>query len=186
MSTRALYSFLDENKVAYHVYKHSDGYPTGALDAIDAAMPFAWRLPRFEADDFAAAFVAANKTYQLESLHREFFRRWQNNNVDGWERKKESIEAEIPPAGELSYSGGGVRLLPNGAGKSWKSVAPYDIEYRYEVYEQGGQIFVRGFSVDYIETALYPSGAWKQKKLFALPVIEAMAWAKAEAEKESA
>lgn len=60
MSTRALYTFKDENG-EYHVYKHSDGYPEWALKFIDNAREKAWPLPRFEADDFAAAFVAANK-----------------------------------------------------------------------------------------------------------------------------
>lgn len=60
MSTRAVYIFKDEtDKIA--VYKHHDGYPSGALDAINNALALAWPLPRFEADEFAAAFVAANK-----------------------------------------------------------------------------------------------------------------------------
>ena len=31
------------------------------MDFIENAKEFAWELPRFEADEFAAAFVAANK-----------------------------------------------------------------------------------------------------------------------------
>jgi hypothetical protein len=42
------------------VYKHSDGYPDGAVCWITKALEHAWPLPRFEADEFAAAFVAAN------------------------------------------------------------------------------------------------------------------------------
>lgn len=61
MSTRAMYTFQDE-RTTVHVYKHFDGYPSGAHEFITNAMPYAWDLPRFEADDFAAAFVAANKT----------------------------------------------------------------------------------------------------------------------------
>jgi len=60
MSTRAVYSFIGDGEI-HHVYKHCDGYPTGAADAIKNAMPHAWPLPRFEADEFAAAFVAGNK-----------------------------------------------------------------------------------------------------------------------------
>src|SRR5690349_556771 len=60
MSTRALYTFKDENG-EYHVYKHHDGYPEGAVQFIAEAQKLAWGLPRFEADEFAAAFVAANK-----------------------------------------------------------------------------------------------------------------------------
>ena len=73
MSTRAIYTFYDSaNEV--HVYKHHDGYPyTGGLHNGEAfeggglvwikdAKGFAWDLPRFEADEFAASFVKANKS----------------------------------------------------------------------------------------------------------------------------
>jgi len=61
MATRAIYRFKDEDETL-QVYKHWDGYPKGANLAIQNAIEYAWALPRFEADDFAAAFVAANKT----------------------------------------------------------------------------------------------------------------------------
>ena len=60
MGTRAIYIFEDEHEEV-HVYKHYDNYPQGAVDFIENAKEFAWELPRFEADEFAAAFVAANK-----------------------------------------------------------------------------------------------------------------------------
>lgn len=60
MSTRALYTFKDADS-SFNVYKHHDGYPEGAVIAINNALPHAWPLPRFEADEFAAAFVAGNK-----------------------------------------------------------------------------------------------------------------------------
>ena len=60
MSTRAVYTFKDADSTV-HVYKHHDGYPEGGLSWIANALPHAWDLPRFEADEFAAAFVAANK-----------------------------------------------------------------------------------------------------------------------------
>ena len=60
MSTRAIYSFKDEREL-HHVYKHHDGYPSGAAGFIANALSLAWPLPRFEADEFAASFVAANK-----------------------------------------------------------------------------------------------------------------------------
>lgn len=60
MGTRAIYIFEDEHEEV-HVYKHYDNYPLGAVDFIENAKEFAWELPRFEADEFAAAFVAANK-----------------------------------------------------------------------------------------------------------------------------
>ena len=83
MSTRASYIFKDE----YHavcVYKHHDGYPEGAKEHIAKAVDFAWPLPRFEADEFGAAFVAANKL------------------PDNYEK--------LPP----EYRGGEVRLIPGG------------------------------------------------------------------------
>ena len=68
MSTRACYTFTD-SQGDFHVYKHHDGYPYtggerlegGGLVWIENAKRLAWDFPRFEADDFAASFVAANK-----------------------------------------------------------------------------------------------------------------------------
>lgn len=60
MSTRATYEFID-NFGSYTVYKHHDGYPSGGLQWIANALKYAWKLPRFEAAEFAAAFIAANK-----------------------------------------------------------------------------------------------------------------------------
>ncbi len=60
MSTRAMYTFKDQYHTI-HVYKHCDGYPSGGLSWIANARNHAWPLPRFEADDFAAGFVVANK-----------------------------------------------------------------------------------------------------------------------------
>jgi hypothetical protein len=61
MSTRAIYTFKDPSYII-HVYKHHDGYPEGAAEALVAAKKAAWEGSRYEADEFAAAFVAANKT----------------------------------------------------------------------------------------------------------------------------
>lgn len=62
MSTRAFYTFIGgPNEPKLHVYIHGDGYPTGALDFFKKALPYSWPLPRFEHDEFAAAFVAAAK-----------------------------------------------------------------------------------------------------------------------------
>ena len=62
MSTRACYTFIDSD-ACFTVYVHCDGYPTGAADKIAAALPLAWELPRFEADEFGAAFIAGNKSH---------------------------------------------------------------------------------------------------------------------------
>ncbi len=63
MSTRAVFTFIEDGRSgdAFHIYKHCDGYPSHAAKCIRAAVPLAWPLPRFEACEFAAAFVAANK-----------------------------------------------------------------------------------------------------------------------------
>lgn len=60
MSTRGLYTFND-NDSSYTVFKHWDNYPSGAYDFIHNALTLSWDLPRFEADEFAASFIAANK-----------------------------------------------------------------------------------------------------------------------------
>ena len=60
MSTRATYEFRDD-RGTYTVYKHHDGYPAGGVQWIANAPATAWPLPRFEADEFAASFVAGNK-----------------------------------------------------------------------------------------------------------------------------
>lgn len=60
MSTRGCYIFKDTSG-EYVVYKHGDNYPSGAADSILGAFQYAWELPRFEANEFGAAFVVANK-----------------------------------------------------------------------------------------------------------------------------
>ena len=63
MGTRAIYQFtdLEDTDDQCFVYKHYDNYPQGAVEFIENAKAYAWELPRFEADEFASAFVAANK-----------------------------------------------------------------------------------------------------------------------------
>jgi len=88
MSTRAMYTFTDAGG-DFHVYKHHDGYPYckfpqgegGGLVWINNAKEFAWDLPRFEAHEFAAAFVAANKK---DSGGVELV-----NTVDPWENNSD-------------------------------------------------------------------------------------------------
>lgn len=63
MTTRAVITFIDTNRKCA-IYRHCDGYPdgdSGVVADIKRALPFAWPLPRFEADEFAAAFVRASK-----------------------------------------------------------------------------------------------------------------------------
>lgn len=61
MGTRSLYTFKDSDGQEFHVYKHWDGYPSSALPSIRNMQAYCWTLPRFEADEASAAFIAANK-----------------------------------------------------------------------------------------------------------------------------
>lgn len=61
MSTRATISVLDSHE-KFDIYKHHDGYPEWVLPYIKEAIKFAWKLPRFEASDFAAALIRVMKT----------------------------------------------------------------------------------------------------------------------------
>jgi len=63
MSTRGLYTFKASTnyEMDWNVYKHHDGYPNGAVVAIEDATNLAWELPRYESDEFSTAFIAANK-----------------------------------------------------------------------------------------------------------------------------
>ena len=60
MGTRGIYKFIDTD-ATYYVYKHWDNYPSGAAIFIQNALELSWKLPRFEADEFSASFIAANK-----------------------------------------------------------------------------------------------------------------------------
>ncbi len=143
MSTRGCYTFKDENDTL-HVYRHSDNYPRGAVEAIKAALPFAWELPRFEADEFAAAFVAGNKSYHLQEVIAKFRELAQKN--DSFDYVPTKIEVSIPPKHYLS--GGGIRLMKSG---SIKKVAPSDIEYRYEITQnkKTGELLVKCWETQY-------------------------------------
>jgi hypothetical protein len=61
MSTPAVVIFDDgEGEIA--IYKHWDGQPSNIARLLDDAREgYSWPLPRFEADEFAAAFVRAAK-----------------------------------------------------------------------------------------------------------------------------
>lgn len=70
MSTRAVVTFENaEGTEKYHVYTHHDGYAEGTADKFADALNFAWPLPRYEAADFAAAFVAGSKPLKGGSIY---------------------------------------------------------------------------------------------------------------------
>ncbi len=146
MSTRGVYTFKDDRNTI-HVYKHSDNYPTGAAEAIEEAVLFSWLASdrhRFEADDFAAAFVAANKAYHLRELHRQYFEALQNNTGQDWIKTK--LEVTVFPSYYLA--GGGVYLMKSGR---IKTVAPADIEYRYEITwdDKAKELIVKAWDTNY-------------------------------------
>ena len=60
MGTRAVIQFCDQRS-AYSVYKHWDGNPSNIVRLVREALAYAWVLPRFEASEFACAFIRAAK-----------------------------------------------------------------------------------------------------------------------------
>lgn len=62
MGTRAVLIFCGDDGAEHGVYQHWDGDPRTVAANLDKARTLAWPLPRYEADEFAAAYVAAVKT----------------------------------------------------------------------------------------------------------------------------
>jgi hypothetical protein len=147
MSTRACYTFKDKHNTI-HVYKHNDGYPTGAAEHIARALPYAWPLPRFEAVDFAAAFVAANKTpHWLQQPIADLLETLATSEKpESYEVREINMSVRVPP---YAYGkspigqGGGVYLMRPG---SIYATCPADIEYRYEISQgKNGALHVNIF-----------------------------------------
>lgn len=63
MSTRCNVVIRDGYGRAMQLYRHADGYPESVIPDLKDVLPFAWDLPRFEADDFSAAIVRAWKQH---------------------------------------------------------------------------------------------------------------------------
>lgn len=66
MSTRCVITVKDESS-EYSIYRHHDGYPDGPHGVLSdlnkvSVSGKVWKLPRFEADDFAAGILAELKT----------------------------------------------------------------------------------------------------------------------------
>lgn len=145
MSTRAMYSFIDKGETV-HVYKHHDGYPEGAAVAINNAILFAWQLPRFEANEFAAAFVAINKMpYYLQDPIIEFLEKLHSlpepeEYTTTLQMPVEVMSLYLGENGKGS-AGGGVRLVNN-------YTVYADIEYRYEIRYNGG-LWITAYETNY-------------------------------------
>ena len=145
MSTRALYSFVDEYATPT-VYKHCDGSPSGAAEAIKAAIDFAWPLPRFEADDFGAAFVAANKQSATERM---------NEMAKG--------SPDLKPEHMRRACGGDVYLCGTG---DWRTAGHWDCVYRYEVSCVDGKLRVKAWAVRHVDDDRDPDGGeWKETEI---------------------
>ena len=135
MSTRACYRFIDPaltDPEVVTVYKHSDGYPDGAVCWITKALEHAWPLPRFEADEFAAAFVAANKP-SAKTRRMDYIAKAERETDP--ERKLHLLKAaeDYGPGGRYADCvGGGVRLVNKPGRDAFKSYAT-DIQYLYDV-----------------------------------------------------
>ena len=170
MSTRALYTFYPGEdgwpKAPIHVYKHHDGYPTGAADAIIAALEFAWPLPRYEHDEFAAAFVAANKSHWIAEELR-LLRKLETESED---HERSALREQIGRVRNYGTNGngGGVRLCEGG---DFEDVAPYDIEYWYTISPKKTkgvtQLIVTAYDVAHSEGE---KSAWSISKLFTAPL----------------
>lgn len=123
MSTRGLITFkgTEDYPGDYNVYKHSDMYPTGAAETLTLTQEwFAWKTPRYEADEFAAAFVTAGKAWFL---------------LDG--KKVDTSKVDYHPGGNYrNFSGGGVRLMPSGEPIQVAVENCGDIQYRYEIEQR--------------------------------------------------
>jgi len=86
MSTRCNIIVADAQK-RIQLYRHCDGYPDtehGVLATLPQALPFAWPLPRFEADDFAAALIRAWKKHGGDI--------YIDGSPDGWELVHGEVE----------------------------------------------------------------------------------------------
>ena len=166
MSTRACYRFIPENGPndwpgVVTVYKHHDGYPSGAAKAIENALDYAWKLPRFEADEFAAAFVAGNKT-SVSSIRA----RYEQHAVDAEKRAK--TDMEYAKADMARYyrrlkqdaeAGGGIRLVPYEGLDAYQRFAS-DIAYLYDIRCEKGKLRVRAY------TTYERDGIWTVAKFF--------------------
>lgn len=139
MSTRGIFTFRDDED-RFHIYKHFDCYPHGGLSAICNALHFAWQMPRFEADEFAAAFCAANKG-RLSAAAIEIKRKADTLPENDF-MQDFSIEGPLTLNRYYRQDGGGVRLLQSGPNVHWHDAAPGDVEYHFDVYADGKKLMV--------------------------------------------
>jgi hypothetical protein len=165
MSTRACYRFIPEHGPndfpgVVTVYKHQDGYPSGAAKAIEAALPYAWPLPRFEADEFAAAFVRGNKK-SADDFACDYER--QAAAATDPKQKEACLAIAKRYREEKSYrdavTGGGIRLVPFEGPDAYQRFAS-DIAYLYDIRCVEGKLRVTAYR------AAERDGVWTIEKFF--------------------
>ena len=87
MGTRSNIIVADDHS-RIQLYRHWDSYPDGeggVLADLALALPYAWPLPRFEADDFAAALIRAWKGEGGGNIYID-------GSPKGWERIHDDVE----------------------------------------------------------------------------------------------
>ena len=137
------------------VYKHSDG----AVCWINKALEHAWPLPRFEADEFAAAFVAANKP-SVKNRHMDYIAKAERETDP--ERKLHLLKAaeDYGPGGRYADCvGGGIRLVNKPGCDAFKTYAA-DIEYLYDVTRKGNLLYIVGYATS------ERNGSWTITRIF--------------------
>jgi hypothetical protein len=166
VSTRAFYRFIPQNGPndwpgAVTVYKHHDGYPSGAAKAIEKALDFAWKLPRFKADEFAAAFVAGNKT--LASSIRAHYEQHATDAEKQAKVDKQYAKLNMPEhycrLAKNAKAGGGIRLVPYEGLDAYQRFAS-DIAYLYDIRCVDGKLQVTAY------TTRERDGNWTVEKIF--------------------
>ncbi len=104
MSTRGVFVFADypaatfEDREAHSVYVHCDCYPQGAARYLAGCLAsrMVWPLPRYEADEFAAGFIASIKAAMRQGADARAAERAANGE---------------PPAPWDAGAGGNTRLM---------------------------------------------------------------------------
>jgi len=147
---------------------------------IESALEFAWKLPRYEADEFAAAFVAANKSRHMNRLLALLMKKFPSaddeREIDQLKDTLERISKSDPDLYLMDDTGGGeIRLITPATGDTpTMDAAAYfaaDIQYRYEIRGWDGELHVKAFEINYTK--------WRtENEIFAGTLAEMKGWAK--------
>ncbi len=169
MSTRALYSVFEDSQQPINIYIHSDGYPSGAAEHIREALIFAWALPRFEADEFAAALCTGVKSHYLQRYAEALEKQISGEPNDDFHSAKNMKEYAT------KYAGGGARIFSPGPPIEADAC---DLEYRYEIRLLNDKLHIKCLSTRYWDEPR------TETERFAGSFDEFDAWASTNAEAE--